>query len=224
MEIQQITHEDLLWEALQPIEMALKDKLHYIEVNKFKAYVKTADAKRAFDMTRKTVPSDIPDEKIKTACHYIGNTLFHYAHDLAKDRSYQPRRKTHASSLSLNVWMLVKTTTLVMHSADDPPRDTTVTNNGDVHSPSSPSLVSNPPTDKVTQQVNHYTVMTSANYIIQARVIWLGESIEDLTSKNELLAAQVASLTTESSSSKHRARNPCKEPPNCWKACLPYKT
>ena len=103
MENQQITHEDLLWEALQPIEMALKDKLHYLEVNKFKAYVKTADAKRAFDMTRKTVPSEIPDEKIKTACHYIGNTLFHYARDLAKDRSYQPRRKTHASSLSLNV-------------------------------------------------------------------------------------------------------------------------
>ena len=55
----------------KPIEMALKDKLHYLEVNKFKAYVITADAKRAFDMTRKTVPSDIPDEKIKTACHYI---------------------------------------------------------------------------------------------------------------------------------------------------------
>ena len=65
MENQQITHEDLLWEALQPIEMALKDKLHYLEVNKFKAYVKTTDAKRAFDMTRKTVPSDIPDEKLK---------------------------------------------------------------------------------------------------------------------------------------------------------------
>ena len=65
--------------------------------------------------------------------------------------------------------------------------------------------------------------MTCANYIIQARVIWLGESIEDLTSKNELLAAQVASLTTESSSSKHRARNPRKEPPNCWKACLPIQ-
>ena len=92
-----------------------------------------------------------------------------------------------------------------MHSADDPPRDTTVTNNGDVHSPSSPSLVSKPPTDEVTQQVNHYTVMTSVNYIIQARAIWSGESIEDLTSKNELLAAQVASLTTESSSSKHNA-------------------
>ena len=67
--------------------------------------------------------------------------------------------------------MLVKTTTPVMHSADDPPRDTTVTNNGDVHSPSSPSLVSNPPTDEVTQQVNRYTVMTSVNYIIQTRVI-----------------------------------------------------
>ena len=65
MENQQITHEDLLWEALQPIEMALKDKLHYLEVHKFKAYVKTTDAKRAFDMTRKTVPSDIPDEKLK---------------------------------------------------------------------------------------------------------------------------------------------------------------
>ena len=65
MENQQITHEDLLWEALQLIEMALKDKLHYLEVNKFKAYVKTTDAKRAFDMTRKTVPSDIPDEKLK---------------------------------------------------------------------------------------------------------------------------------------------------------------
>ena len=62
-----------------------------------------------------------------------------------------------------------------------------------------------PRTDEVTQQVNHYTVMTSVNYIIQARVIWSGESIEDLTSKNELLAAQVASLTTESSSSKHNA-------------------
>ena len=73
MENQQITHEDLLWEALQPIEMALKDKLHYLEVNKFKAYVITAEAKRAFDMTRKTVPSDIPDEKIKNGyiCHYI---------------------------------------------------------------------------------------------------------------------------------------------------------
>ena len=92
-----------------------------------------------------------------------------------------------------------------MHSADDPPRDTTVTNNGDVHSPSSPSLVSKPPTDEVTQQVNNYTVMTSVNYIIQARVIWSGESIEDLTSKNELLGVQVASLTTESSSSKHNA-------------------
>ena len=65
MENQQITHEDFLWEALQPIEMVLKDKLHYLEVNKFKAYVKTTDAKRAFDMTRKTVPSDIPDEKLK---------------------------------------------------------------------------------------------------------------------------------------------------------------
>ena len=65
MENQQITHEDLLWEALQSIEMALKDNLHYLEVNKFKAYVKTTDAKRAFDMTRKTVPSDIPDEKLK---------------------------------------------------------------------------------------------------------------------------------------------------------------
>ena len=52
MENQQITHEDLLWEALQPIEMALKDKLHYLEVNKFKAYVKTTT-------------SDIPDEKLK---------------------------------------------------------------------------------------------------------------------------------------------------------------
>ena len=67
MENQQITHEDLLWEALQLIEMALKDKLHYLGVNKFKAYVKKkkTDAKRAFDMTRKTVPSDIPDEKLK---------------------------------------------------------------------------------------------------------------------------------------------------------------
>ena len=42
-----------------------QEKLHYLEVNKFKAYVKTTDAKRAFDMTRKTVPSDIPDEKLK---------------------------------------------------------------------------------------------------------------------------------------------------------------
>ena len=54
-----------------------------------------------------------------------------------------------------------------MHSADDLPRDTTVTNNGDVHSPLSPILVSNPPTDKVTQQVNHYTVMTSVNTLFR---------------------------------------------------------
>ena len=70
MENQQITHEDLLWEALQPIKMALKDKLHYLEVNKFKAYVKTTDAKRAFDMTRKTTKWHTR-WKIETACHYI---------------------------------------------------------------------------------------------------------------------------------------------------------
>ena len=84
MEDRPITHEDLLWEARQPIELDLKHKLNYLEVNELKAYVKTADTKRAFDMMQKTLSSDIPDEKIKTACHYIRNTLFWYAHDLLR--------------------------------------------------------------------------------------------------------------------------------------------
>ena len=60
-------------------------------------YIKFPAVETAYHQMRSKLPNDISDEKIRSACHYIGNSLHHFSQELIKE-FIKPKRSPRLAS------------------------------------------------------------------------------------------------------------------------------
>ena len=92
-----ISVESLIHEARQPVETTLKGQLRCLSISELRLYNKFPDVETAYHQMRSKLPNDISDEKIRSACHHIGNSLHHFSQELIKE-FIKPKRSPRLAS------------------------------------------------------------------------------------------------------------------------------
>ena len=71
------------------------DRLRTFTKRELRDFNKWEESQTVFTQMKERLPSDIKDDVIRTACHFMSNSLKNSSESFLKDPNYRPRRKNH---------------------------------------------------------------------------------------------------------------------------------